>query len=89
LYITHTLTLIESARVKRIKASQDGETKKRITPKEKRGGLPKKVFEERQHFSSFMEKLSSIRNSGIKKTKGNSDGFQDMGSLLNKLKKEL
>ena len=89
LYIAHTLDLIEKARLKRIAAAQNGDTKKRITPKEMRGGLPKKVFEERQHFSSFMEKLSTIRKSETSKKSNGTEGFQDMGNLLKNLRENI
>lgn len=64
LYVKHTLDKIEEARIKRIEEKKTtGKTRGRVTPDEKKGGLPKKVFQDKQHFSSFMEKLSSIRKS--------------------------
>lgn len=89
LYVKHTLDHIEAARLKRINESQKGDTKKRITPKDRRGGLPKKVFEKRQHFSSFMERLSSVRRTQNMKRSKNSDGFADLGSVLNQIKKNI
>lgn len=61
-YVAHALMKTEQARLKRIQDSQSGKTKKRTTPKEKRGGLAKKVFEERQYFPSFMDTLPKIKN---------------------------
>lgn len=91
LYIKHTLDLTEQARIKRITDSQNGKTKKRTTPKKQRGGLPKKVFEERQHFSSFMEKLSKARHgrSGASQHTGSTNGMKDIGSLLKNLRETL
>jgi len=60
-YIKHTLKRIENARLKRIEENNSGKSQKRITPKEMRGGLAKKVFVERQYFSEFMERLSAVR----------------------------
>lgn len=63
-YVQHTLKLIEEARLKRIEDKRrTGKSKGRITPDDKKGGLPKKVLEEKQHFASFMERLSSIKRS--------------------------
>jgi plasmid replication initiation protein len=62
LYVRHSLELIEDARLKRINEQKtSGSKSKRVTPNDKKGGLPKIVFEQKQHFSSFMEKLSAIR----------------------------
>lgn len=60
-YIQFVLQKIEKERLKRIRDFEKGKTKKRITPNDKRGGLPKRVLEERQHFSAFMEHLSAFR----------------------------
>lgn len=60
-YVEHCLSITETQRLDRIKAAKIGQSHKRVTPESKRGGLAKKVFEERIHFSSFMEKLSGIR----------------------------
>ena len=61
LYVKHSLEILEKQRLERIRAHRAGETKKKTTPEEKRGGLAKKVFVEKLHFPSFMEKISSIR----------------------------
>ena len=89
LYIQHSLDLIEKARIKRITDAQNGQSKKRTTPKERRGGLAKKVFEDKQHFASFMEKLSSIRHNNRHTKKGTTNGMKDLGSILNNLKKTI
>ena len=62
---------------------------KRITPDDKKGGLPKIVFEQKQHFSSFMEKLSAIRqekNQTESKSTGSQNTIHSMGEILNTLK---
>lgn len=62
LYVKHSLEIVEKNRLKRIEDFKAGKSTKKITPEDKRGGLAKKVFFEKQNFPSFMEKLSSIRN---------------------------
>jgi plasmid replication initiation protein len=90
LYVQHSLELIEEARLKRIKVQHQKNTKnKRITPDDKKGGLPKIVFEQKQHFSSFMEKLSAIRqerNQTESKSTGSQNTIHSMGEILNTLK---
>lgn len=61
-YVKHSLEILEKQRLQRINDYQNGKTKKKTTPESKRGGLAKNVFVKQLHFSSFMEKLSSIRN---------------------------
>lgn len=85
LYVKHTLEHIEQARLKRISDVEGGKVKKRTTPKSKRGGLPKKVFEDRQHFPSFMEKLSSIRNRQHEEELKGSSGMTDLTSIIKKI----
>ena len=46
---------------KRIREVAAGKSKKRITPDDKKGALPKKVLQEKQYFSEFMEYLSKQR----------------------------
>lgn len=86
LYVRHTLDLIETARLKRIKEQkQSGAKSKRITPDDKKGGLPKAVFAQKQHFPSFMEKLSSIRQKEYKQQKNTSqNSMQSMKDILSK-----
>ena len=60
-YVEHCLSITENQRLDRIRAAKIGQSHKRTTPEAKRGGLAKKVFEERIHFPSFMDRLSSIR----------------------------
>ena len=79
-YVEHTLAKIEKARLKRIEEHKAGKSKKRITPLEKRGGLPKKVFAEKQHFASFMEKISSLHNNRTKKE--SRSGFHALSDVL-------
>lgn len=85
-YVKHSLELIETARLKRIKEQKiAGSKNKRVTPDDKKGGLPKSVFEQKQHFSSFMEKLSTIRQDNRPQkqtTKQNS--MQSMKDILSK-----
>jgi plasmid replication initiation protein len=87
LYVKHTLDLIEDARLKRIEEVQKGKIKKRTTPKNKRGGLPKKVFEEKLHFPSFMEKLSTVRNSRKSHFENteHANGFKDLANIIKKM----
>lgn len=88
LYVKHTLDLIEAARLKRIEEQKrTGSNKKRVTPDDKKGGLPKVVFQQKQHFSSFMEKLSSIRQKEHQrptKKSQNSNTTQSMKDILSK-----
>lgn len=79
-YVKFTLGKIEEARLKRIAANREGKSKKRITPEDKRGGLAKKPFVERQYFGAFMEELSKIRrqDSPPKRTQGT----QGLGTIL-------
>lgn len=60
-YVKHALNLTETARIRRIMEVKQGKSKKRTTPDHLRGALAKKVFVDRQHFSSFMEKLPAVR----------------------------
>lgn len=62
-YISYSLTELEVARKKRIAEAEKGGVSKRVTPDDKRGGLAKKVFTERQYFSAFMEQRSADRKS--------------------------
>lgn len=86
LYVQHTLGLIENARLKRIKEKKEsGAKNKRITPDDKKGGLPKAVFAQKQHFPSFMEKLSAIRQKGYRQQKNTSqNSMQSMKDILSK-----
>ena len=86
LYVQHTLDLIENARLKRIKEQKkSGAKNKRITPDDKKGGLPKAVFAQKQHFPSFMEKLSTIRQKGYRQQKNTSqNSMQSMKDILSK-----
>ncbi|MGB0861524.1 MAG: RepB family plasmid replication initiator protein [Saprospiraceae bacterium] len=91
-YVKHSLELIETARLKRIKEQrQTGSKNKRTTPDHKKGGLPKSVFEKKQHFPSFMEKLSTIRQQEHKKQRTNpksskTGGMQSMSDILSNYK---
>ncbi|MFK7948852.1 MAG: RepB family plasmid replication initiator protein [Saprospiraceae bacterium] len=92
LYVQHTLEIIENARLKRIKEQKESKGKsKRITPDDKKGGLPKSVFEQKQHFPSFMEKLSTLRQKERKRSqktsKNNVQSMKDILSNLNRPKK--
>lgn len=88
LYVKHSLELTEMARLKRIQEQKTtGSKKKRITPDHKKGGLPKLVFEKKQHFPSFMEKLSSIRQQEYREKRKSSKppktgGMQSIGDVL-------
>lgn len=86
LYVQHTLDLIENARLKRIKEQKkSGAKNKRITPDDKKGGLPKAVFAQKQHFPSFMEKLSTIRQKGYRQQKNTpQNSMQSMKDILSK-----
>lgn len=61
-YVKHALDITEKARIRRLAESRSGKSKKRTTPDHLKGGLAKPVFVERQHFPSFMERLSSIKH---------------------------
>ena len=91
-YIKHTLKRIEDARLKRIEENNSGKSKKRITPKEMRGGLAKKVFVDRQYFSEFMERLSRVRKDKegrgvVQKNKGSQIGIKSISDVLKNIKK--
>ncbi|MEO1517513.1 MAG: replication initiation protein [Bacteroidota bacterium] len=81
LYVKHTLDLIEEARLKRIKDAASGKSQKRVTPDDKKGGLPKKVFEQKQHFASFMEKQSQWRQEERPQQRQRK-GFSSVGDVL-------
>ncbi len=61
-YVAFCLSKIEAARKRRIQEVQQGKHNKRVTPKERRGGLVKPAFEKNHYFSEFMEMLSATRN---------------------------
>lgn len=86
LYVKHALAHIEEARLKRIQEVQKGSSSKRITPKDKRGALPKENFIKQRYLPSFMERLSDIRreeyesqNDRTQETKGLSDILKGFG----------
>ncbi len=81
-YIRYALEELETARKKRIAEAEKGGANKRVTPDDKRGGLAKKVFTERQYFSAFMEKLSEARRT----TAGNQLRNKETSSIGNILK---
>lgn len=82
-YIKHSLMLLEEARIKRIEeAKRNPAKKKRTTPKEKRGGLAKNVFEKRLYFSSFMEKLSQSRKGQGHRKNSNRADLTSIGKII-------
>ncbi|MEO0685325.1 MAG: hypothetical protein AAFY76_09845, partial [Cyanobacteria bacterium J06649_11] len=90
-YIQFVLQKIEKERLNRIRDFEKGKTKKRITPDDKRGGLPKRVLEERQHFSAFMEHLSAFRakrrSQPLKsKPEGSKGGMKSIKEIIGKIK---
>jgi len=85
-YIKHALKRIENARLKRIEENNSGKSKKRITPKEMRGGLAKKVFVERQYFPEFMERLSAGRKNKNDRVGGIKRRIVDTKSISEVLK---
>ncbi len=72
-YISYALTELETARKKRIAEAEKGGANKRVTPDDKRGGLAKKVFTDRQYFSAFMEQLSADRKTAAANQPRNRD----------------
>lgn len=80
-YIKYALEELESARKKRIAEAEKGGANKRVTPDDKRGGLAKKVFSDRQYFSAFMEHLSEARKTAAGNQIRNRDTLT-IGSIL-------
>lgn len=86
-YVKHTLEQIEEARIKRL-AKETGT--KRTTPDDKKGGLAKKIFLERQYFSSFMEILPRIKtkeNPLPNEGSQSSHGVRSIGDILKSTQK--
>lgn len=91
-YVLHTLKLVEEARKARIEEAKKPKNKGKLrtTPDSKKGGLAKKVFEEQQHFPSFMEKLSAQRNGkGAKECRTSKGEFKSLGDALAAVKDSL
>ena len=89
-YIHHTVSALEKDRLKRIEESKNSDSKKRTTPKAKRGGLAKAAFEERRYFPSFMEKLSKIRKQEFedqRDKRSKDDNFESLSDVIKLVKK--
>lgn len=85
-YVIFCLHHIEKDRLKRIEDNKSGKSKKRITPKEKRGGLPKDPITKRYYFSAYIEKLSNDRKHASQQKRRasgeNKNGFEGLGDIL-------
>jgi hypothetical protein len=82
LYITFVLENIEKQRLERIKQGKNGKDKtKRITPDDKKGGIPKKFIVDQFYFAEFMEKLSIIEQRNNYKD-SSSNGLKSIGDTI-------
>lgn len=56
-YVRFLLDKIEKARIARIIQNKDGKSKKKITPDNKKGGLPKRPIQDQTYLPEFMDVL--------------------------------